>query len=697
LSFFCILLVKVKKSRKKHLNSQNIRYKAGFFCYNIGQFSRFDRCFFKHFRQIFGHHPTSGWLCGAKALQKPMARYKTYDYDQTHLIPVCWEDHLLEGSLEHAIHVLVENKMDMRMFDWRYHNDETGCPAYDPKILLKAILFAYSHGFVGSRRIEWLCRKHVTCMALSCMQHPDHSSIASFVASMAAEILSWFRDILLVCAEQQLLGGTVFALDGLKLPSNASKRWSGPLEELKHMQEKLEARIQQLLPEHQQVDAGQAKEAASTPESRVSSEAECAGIVSESGSCKDAVTDPEQSAQQAGDVQQAPASHIAGTVNLEVPGDEETQRFKAQAQARGTRDWGWQEQRSRTKGVKAGSTGKRCKAHTPNSRKHPRKQSKGDKHNRAERVKRLRRHAERLKKWLAPNEKKIGRQGKEMKRNITDNESAKRSTSHGVIQGFNAQAVVDDKHQVIVAAEAFGDGQDGRHLSLMMPPLKDNMKAIGFGGDFFEGKQFLLESNYFSDTNLKTCEDEQLDAYIPDCNFRKRDPRFADQKRYKPKKKKKKKRFGVEDFTYDEVTECYRGPNRKLVRLRVHEQRVRHRIYRRYVADEEDCRDCPFHRKCLSQKKTKRKHVGIPVDAPETKPKSRCQQMIEKIDPADGKTQDRRRLEIVEPVFANIRTQKGLDHFTLRGKQKVDIQWMLYAMVHHIEKIANYGEIAWKG
>ncbi len=84
------------------------------------------------------------------------------------------------------------------------------------KILLKAILFAYSHGFVGSRRIEWLCRQHVTCMALSCMQHPDHSSIASFVASMAAEILSLCRDILLVCEEQQLLGGTVFALDGLE-------------------------------------------------------------------------------------------------------------------------------------------------------------------------------------------------------------------------------------------------------------------------------------------------------------------------------------------------------------------------------------------------------------------------------------------------------------------------------------------------
>ncbi|MFX0197981.1 MAG: hypothetical protein ACFFCW_17820 [Candidatus Hodarchaeota archaeon] len=56
-----------------------------------------------------------------------------------------------------------------------------------------------------------------------------------------------------------------------------------------------------------------------------------------------------------------------------------------------------------------------------------------------------------------------------MKSNITDNESAKMATSHGVIQGYNAQAVVDGKHHVIVAAEVFGDGQDGQHLSLVMP------------------------------------------------------------------------------------------------------------------------------------------------------------------------------------------------------------------------------------
>lgn len=87
------------------------------------------------------------------------------------------------------------------------------------------------------------------------MQCPDHRTIAAFVSSMHQEVLSVFRDILLVCEEQQLLGGTVFARDGLKLPSNASKQWSGPGEELKHKQEKLEAKIAQLLAEHEQADA----------------------------------------------------------------------------------------------------------------------------------------------------------------------------------------------------------------------------------------------------------------------------------------------------------------------------------------------------------------------------------------------------------------------------------------------------------
>jgi transposase len=183
-----------------------------------------------------------------------MARYKPYDYRQTRLIPVCLEHQILRGTLEHTIHLLVEQKRDLSLFECRDKNEETGCPASDPKILLKVVLCAYSRGVIGSRRIEWLCWHNVICMALACMQCPDHSTIAAFVSSMRAATLSVFGDILVVCEEHQLLGGTVFALDGLKLPANASKAWRGTLEELHHKQAKLEAKIAQLLAEHQQAD-----------------------------------------------------------------------------------------------------------------------------------------------------------------------------------------------------------------------------------------------------------------------------------------------------------------------------------------------------------------------------------------------------------------------------------------------------------
>ena len=65
--------------------------------------------------------------------------------------------------------------------------------------------------------------------------------------------------------------------------------------------------------------------------------------------------------------------------------------------------------------------------------------------------------------------------------------------------------------------------------------------------------------------------------------------------------------------------------------------------------------------------------------------------MIEKIESEKGRRIYPQRMAIVEPVFANIRTHKRLDRFTLKGKIKVNIQWLLYCMVHNIGKIANYG------
>jgi len=64
--------------------------------------------------------------------------------------------------------------------------------------------------------------------------------------------------------------------------------------------------------------------------------------------------------------------------------------------------------------------------------------------------------------------------------------------------------------------------------------------------------------------------------------------------------------------------------------------------------------------------------------------------MIEKFDTARGRFFYSRRMGIIEPVFANIRDKLGLDRFTLRGRQKVGVQWKLFCMTHNIAKLFRY-------
>ena len=109
-----------------------------------------------------------------------MAKYKYHDSSQSVLIPVSLEEQLMPGTFEFAIHTLVETRLDTSVFDSRYTNDETGRLAYDPKILLKGVLFGYSRGLISSRQIERACKENVTFMALSCGEQPDHSTIAAF-------------------------------------------------------------------------------------------------------------------------------------------------------------------------------------------------------------------------------------------------------------------------------------------------------------------------------------------------------------------------------------------------------------------------------------------------------------------------------------------------------------------------------------
>ena len=62
-----------------------------------------------------------------------MAKFKTYDYRQRVLLPVSLQDQLMSGTLEFAIHTLVEKRLDMSIFEGKYCNNETGRPCMTPK------------------------------------------------------------------------------------------------------------------------------------------------------------------------------------------------------------------------------------------------------------------------------------------------------------------------------------------------------------------------------------------------------------------------------------------------------------------------------------------------------------------------------------------------------------------------------------
>ncbi len=83
-----------------------------------------------------------------------MAKFIPYDYRQNTMVAVNFHDQIQPGTFEYALHYLIEHKLDLSVFNPQYRNDDNGRPAYDPAILLKIILFAYSKGITSSREIE---------------------------------------------------------------------------------------------------------------------------------------------------------------------------------------------------------------------------------------------------------------------------------------------------------------------------------------------------------------------------------------------------------------------------------------------------------------------------------------------------------------------------------------------------------------
>ncbi|MFP4378835.1 MAG: transposase [Spirochaetales bacterium] len=107
------------------------------------------------------------------------------------------------------------------------------------------------------------------------------------------------------------------------------------------------------------------------------------------------------------------------------------------------------------------------------------------------------------------------------------------SARHGVIQGYNGIATVDEKHQVIVDAQAFGEGHEAQHVPEVLDSIERQFKRLDEELNIYDEIVLTADSGYNSEASAKTVLDRGIDAYFADTQFRKRDPRFANQQEHR--------------------------------------------------------------------------------------------------------------------------------------------------------------------
>lgn len=518
-----------------------------------------------------------------------MPNFKKYHYNQDSMVVINFEQQIEQNPFAYSVHRLIDETVDLSAFYEKYSNDRGGRSAYDPALLLKLILFAYSKGITSSREIQWQCENNLIFQSLACGSVPHFTSIASFVSSYPDAIESVFEQVLLTCDEMGLLSKELIAIDGCKMSSNAAKERSGTLDELQQKHDKIRRKIKSCMAEHKKLDARKSKE------------------------------------------------------------KDRKQQLASMAET-------------------------------------------------------LEKEAKRIQDFLKTATPRMGqgKRPKEVKSNITDNESTKVKTGKGTIQGYNGIAAVDKKHQIIVEAQAYGEGQEFHTLKPILETIRKRYRRTGISNDIYkEGMIVTADTGFSSDENNAYLRDEGINAYVPDQHFRSRDKFFAKQKDTHGKRKQdeKKGQKGVipaSEFTFDKRRKtciCPAG-NEMWLKNEIIETSGKRKLF--FEGNLTDCRECDLKTFCMRNPESAdtRTGHGRQVSITYTNGKTATDWMKRRVDSKYGKAIYGHRMSVVEPVFANIGVNKRLDRFSLRGKSKVQGQWRLMCLVHNIEKIMNYGNIA---
>ncbi len=391
-------------------------------------------------------------------------KYKQWDPHQQYLLPPAVQDWLPE---DHPVYLLLEivDEIDLSAIDAKYQaKDPRGTRPYPPKMMTALLLYGYSTGVYSSRKIEKATYEDIPFRVLCGGLHPDHTRISEFRRKHLDELSDVFVQVLQICDRMGLVELGDIALDGTKVQASASKHKAMSYERMLKQQQRLKDEIEELLEEAEQTDSqedekfGRDNRGDALPEELSRRKQRLAQI-------EEAKKQLEEEARQARARQLKEQSE--GHAQTAKETSDEAVRKRATTKSKNKAE----ESREMTDGAE------------PDEFKTPEGMPKH-----------------------RPKRNTDGTPKDKAQRNFTDPDSRIMKRNGTYLQGYNAQAAVDPKHQLIVGYGLTNQASDAGNLIPMLKQVGDMLGRLPEGT--------LADSGYWSDGVVDEAQRLGLEAFI---------------------------------------------------------------------------------------------------------------------------------------------------------------------------------------
>jgi transposase len=179
--------------------------------------------------------------------------YRTYEPDQTLLFPPSVRDWLPEEHLAFFISDTID-ALEVSAFDERYGDAGPGNQAFDPRMMLKVLVYAYATGTFSSRKIAAKLHEDVAYRVLGSENFPAHRTISDFRKRHLPEFRELFVQVVQTAQEVGLVKLGTVAVDGSKVKANASKHKAMSYKRMKEEEKRLRKEIRELMMKAKRAD-----------------------------------------------------------------------------------------------------------------------------------------------------------------------------------------------------------------------------------------------------------------------------------------------------------------------------------------------------------------------------------------------------------------------------------------------------------